>query len=192
MGDIRKGIGSVISSITSPGQAIKEAGGRLALRQALEKVNITGNERVSGFLGTQLRTSLNPNARAAFQSVPLREFNFSFVMHPVSKEEVDVIKQIIRFFRTELYPRSIDVGEGETAFSAGWDYPNVWEINQYYETDDKPLATRFLPAYLTAFSATYNNESQAFFEDGNFTDITINLSFLETSTLTSQQIEKGY
>ena len=146
-GDILRTVGSIISAATAPGQAMHEAAGRLALREVLARTPALGGDKIAGFVGTQLRTAVNPNTRAAFQSVPLREFNFSFVLQPTSPEEVATVKQMIKLFRTQLYPRAIDVGEGDTAVAAGWEYPNVWEINQYYGTEDKPLGDAF-PACL--------------------------------------------
>ena len=77
---------------------------RLALNRASK---FLPGEGFRGAVSSATRVSVNPNTRALFKSVPLREFTFTFKMIPTSKEETEQIKGIIKFFRENLYPEEI-------------------------------------------------------------------------------------
>lgn len=152
----------------------------------LKAVNNTAGAALSMASGV----AVNPNTRAFFEGVRLRSFAFSFKLMPTSLDEVIAVKNIIKFFRTELYPEKI--GGGGDAYSIGYAYPNLFDISFYYKTADKPLATKLLPSYLQSFSATYNTDGQVMFKGGEFTSVDINLSFVEAETLDREKIEGGY
>ena len=144
-----------------------------------------------GFLGavsSSTRVSVNPNTRALFKSVPLREFTFTFKMIPTSKEETEQIKGIIKFFRENLYPEVITMGD----INAGYKFPNVFQIDLKYANKKDNLATKILPSYIRSFSATYNASGMGFLEGGDFSEVDITMAFIESGTLHKELIEKGY
>ena len=53
-------------------------------------------------VSSALQTTTNPNTRAVFKQVPLREFTFSFKMLPQSQREAQEIIDIVGFFRELL------------------------------------------------------------------------------------------
>lgn len=183
------GVTSIIDAFKG-GSAMASAAGRLAVSRA---GGFIPNEGARGAVRSGTRTTLNPNTRALFKSVPLREFTFTFKMIPTSKEETQNIKDIIKFFRSELYPEIIQIGE--SGIAAGYEFPNVFEIKMAYK--DKQLATKILPSYLRNFSATYNSSGMGFLEGGDFTEVDISMTFVESSTLHKKLItaageEGGY
>ena len=52
---------------------------------------------------------LNPNTRSLFKSVALREFAFQFKFIAKSFAEAEEVKEIIQFFREEIYPEDINI-----------------------------------------------------------------------------------
>jgi hypothetical protein len=168
------------------GEAMASAAGRLAVTRA---ANLIPNEGARGAVRSGTRTTLNPNSRALFKSVPLREFTFTFKMIPTSREETRNIKDIVKFFRTELYPEVIEVG----GIPAGYEFPNVFEIKMFYRNEKNGLATKILPSYLRNFSATYNSSGMGFLEGGDFTEVDISMTFIESSTLHKELVrDKDY
>ena len=131
----------------------------------------------------------NPNTRTLFRGVAMRAFMFDFSLIANSPREAQEIKNIIRFFRTQLYPEDIG-GTASTQGVLGLKFPNKFEIKVRYR--DKDLGIRFLPCYLTAFSANYNEQGGAMHKDGNWNSVQIQLSFTETRTLVKQDIKAGY
>ena len=179
-----EGIDSFVDTLTG-NAPLGTPVGRLAVTRAANKIP---SDAARGAVRSQTRTSVNPNTRALFKSVPLREFTFTFKMIPTSKTETQNIKEIVNFFRSELYPEVIKIGK----INAGYEFPNVFEINMYYKNTSNRLATRILPSYLRNFSATYNSGTMGFLEGGDFTEVDISATFVESSTLHKELIGKGY
>lgn len=140
-----------------------------------------------GAVSSATRVSINPNTRAIFDSIPLREFTFTFKMIPTSKEETRVIKNIIKFFRENLYPEVITMGD----IPAGYKFPHVFTIDLKYK--DKNIATKILPSYIKTFNATYNASGMGFLEGGDFSEVDITMTFMESGTLHKELVQKeGY
>jgi hypothetical protein len=158
---------------------------RLAVNRA---AGFLPGEGFRGAVSSATRVSVNPNTRALFKSVPLREFTFTFKMIPTSKEETEQIKGIIKFFRENLYPEVITMGD----INAGYKFPNVFQIDLKYANKKDNLATKILPSYIRSFSATYNASGMGFLEGGDFTEVDITMAFIESGTLHKELIEKGY
>ena len=62
----------------------------------------------------------------------------------------------------------------------------------YYRDPSQGLATRILPSYLRNFSATYNSSGMGFLDGGDFTEVDVSMTFIESSTLHKKLIGKGY
>ena len=173
------GIGDTVANVTD---AIlnKSAGSQDMARLAVNRAaNFIPGDKAKGAVSSATRVSINPNTRALFKSVPLREFTFTFKLIPTSKQETKEIKDIIKFFRTNLYPEVIQMG----GINAGYKFPNVFQIELKYDNKKDRLATRILPSYIRSFSATYNASGMGFLEGGDFTEVDITMSFIESGTL---------
>lgn len=155
-------------------------------RLVATRVALNAGEEVSGITSIATQTSLNPNKRVLFKSVNLRAFQFSFTLIPTSREEAEAIKAIVKQFRTELYPEEIAV-EG---IPFGYKFPNRFIISFFH--GENQIAYKLQPAYLTDITTSFNGGGRGFFEDGNFTETTITLSFKEYKTLKKQDIADGY
>ena len=132
-----------------------------------------------------LRVTPNPNTRMIFKAVNIREFSFDFKMVPTSVEEQQHIKNIVSFFRTNLYPETIPLEGFDTSVSAGYKFPNLFQVNLMYDGRDlgeKNPNLSFKHMYLKSFSASYNNTG-GFYEDGEFNEVSIQVSFAEEFTL---------
>lgn len=183
---VTEGASGIIDAFRS--RSLGAAQARLAVSRASQ---LLPGQQATGAVQSTLRTVVNPNTRAIFRSVPLREFTFTFKMIPTSSAEAKMITAIINFFRTELYPTVIRLGNDGTEIQAGYEFPNVFEISMMYK-DKKQLATRILPSYLRNFTASYNASAMGFHEDGEFTEVDISMTFVESSTLHKELIGKGY
>jgi hypothetical protein len=161
---------------------VNSSAGSLAALKVASKVNTTAANAVS----SATRVSLNPNSRTMFNSVPMRNFAFSFKLIPNNPQEVTRIKSIIKLFRTAMYPEEI----GFDQVAIGYKFPDPFEIKMLYR--DKDVFTKILPSYLTNVTTTYNNAGQGFYKDGGFTDVEVTLSFTETRPLNREDIKGDY
>lgn len=157
---------------------------RLAAMRVTEN---TLSTELQGAVRTNLQVIANPNARTLFRSVPVRQFNFAFKLIPNSAEESRAITEIIRFFRTQLYPDTIGPSVGGVL---GLKFPNKFEIKMLYR--DREIGTKFLPSYLTSFTSTYNATGGAMHSNGEWTDVEIMTSFTEVRSMTKADVNAGY
>lgn len=151
-------------------------------------------EGLEGAVRSGLQTTPNPNIRAIFKSVNLRDFVFQFKMVPKSSEEAEQIKRIIYFFRKNMYPESIPIGD----ISAGYKFPMKFDIQMRYAKKNASfnfqtsVATLLKKCYLRNVQTNYNPATMAMYDDGNFQEIDLSLVFVEEQTLDRQDIERGY
>ena len=153
---------------------------------------ISGVSSVSGrgqnIVNTALQTTLNPNIRAIFRSVNLREHAFAFKFVPRSAAEAQEIRNIIDWFRINLYPESIaPVGGLKVAYK----FPNKFLIRMKYGLNTD-IVTQYLRSYLVNMTTNYNPSNMSFYYDGEFQEIDLTLNFREHRTLSKEDIQAGF
>ena len=145
-------------------------------------------DEISGAFRSAAGVTSNPNTRVLFKSVGLREFAFAFKFIATSPKEATEIKEIIKLFRTELYPENINMPVAGSNISIGYRFPNKFQIEVEYNGEQ--VATKIKPCYLRDVGVTYNNTAMAMHSDGNFSEIEMTLSFQETRTLNRKDVEE--
>jgi hypothetical protein len=163
------------------------------MKTLLGQIVSKGTDRGGQVLSARNKVAPNPNTRALFKQVNLRSFAFSFKFIPVNQKEAETIKKIINFFRTELYPDDIVVGD----LSIGYRFPNRFMVGMFYGDEQMPLAPKIAPAYIDSFTTNYNPTNQTFIigEDGKpyFSEIDINFTLTESKALNRKSIsEEGF
>lgn len=137
--------------------------------------------------------TINPNTRAMFKGVALREFQFQFKFIPRSEEEAKEVEAIIYRFRHFAYPESLELTSG---VSAGYKYPNMFSINLDYNNGEGgepiPIGTKIKDCYLKSISTNYNASSMAYHKDGRPVEYDLTLTFSEDVALNRKDIEEGY
>lgn len=173
-------------------------------QQALKAVKDLGARAGGNRARAALGVTPNPNTRALFKQPNLRTFVFSYKMVPQSSEESNSITKMIKLFRSDLYPTSTSTDPDD--FQSGFFFPKRFQIKFYLlqggtggalvETDDVP---KIQPAYLTAFSSTYNSGGPSMFIDpggdskARFSEVDISMTFMESRTLFKPDVRKeGY
>ena len=179
-------VGGVVNSLLGrQGGMSPEAAGILSGKIA-SKIPVI-SEAAGGAVRSATRLTTNPNTRAIFKDVPIRNFSFAFQLIPTSQNEAMVIEKIIKQFRTELYPEALEAG----GINVGYKFPNRFLIKVKYNR--KEIAgIKFLPVYLQSFNATYNSGTGGMHSDGRFTAVDISLAFTETRAITKADVKGGY
>ena len=185
----RDAINGLYENTTSLVDAIKsDQFGETAQLAVLRTIGKASNT-VRGAVEVSTGLTLNPNRRSTLRGVSIRKFTFNFNLIPETYKEAEMIKEIIFFFREQMYPDDVQVGDG-SGINVGYRFPNKFRINMTY--DGKPIATRILDCFLDGFNTNYNPNSMSFHEDGNFPEVNIALSFIEERTLRKQDIREGF
>lgn len=160
--------------------------GQLALQRVLAKTPIVGGEGVTNVASLASGLVLNPNTRSLLRGVSLRRFRFQFNLIPTSQRESNEIKNIIKFFRTSMYPEDVSA----SGVTVGYKFPYKFIIKMRYKGNK--VATGILPCFLENFDTNYNPNAMGMMSDGNFPEVNISMSFLESRTLRKSDIEGGY
>lgn len=153
---------------------------RVAAVRASQNLGDTARSTVS----ITARASMNPNLRTQFNGVSVREFNFSFKFIPRSREESEMIKDIVKFFRFHAYPYEL---EENIAF----EYPNMFRIKLLSKGEDdrfKNVGTPIKLCYLKTVSTVYNPTSPVLHPDGSPTEVDLNLTFTEYKALSRNDV----
>lgn len=169
--------GAIAGGKISPEVASIMAANRLSV--------INENAGAAARLTTGLTT--NPNVRTLFRDVPIRQFTFTFTLIATSSTEADQIENIIKAFRTEMYPEKIQAAGIDYAYR----FPRRFLIRATYNNKEWP-GIRFLPTYLQSFNVVYNPNGMGFHRDGKWTEVQITMSFSESRALAKQDIKAGY
>jgi hypothetical protein len=160
-------------------------------QRRLQATTISRTAQAAGFgmeAATQVTT--NKNTRTFFQDVPMRSFGFSFSLIPTSQGEASEIESIIKLFRTELYPETIAVD----GIRLGYKFPNRFQIKMKYNRNKgkgNNINLKFLPVYMTSFSATYNPNSPMLHADGKWNQVDIQMQFTETRPISKADVRDG-
>ena len=181
-GAIRNGT-SVLSDLITGNTGASGEAARLA---AVRVANAVPGDVAGNVAASTLRVGVNPNKRTLFRSVNIREFSFQFKMIANSRREAIEIENIIKFFRTELYPSV--TGQGTEI--VGYNFPNLFDIDMKY--NNQPVATKIKPVYLRNVTTTYNPSSMGWHADGKPSEVDVTLAFVEERTLNKADVAGGY
>ena len=187
-GAAAEGARRAIDNITGVVDAFKSGITSQAASLYTQKTLGKFSESISGAVEVTSGVTLNPNRRSLLRGVGIRTFGYTFKLIPNNAREATEIKNIIEFFRKNMYPD--DLIENNTNVSIGYRYPNKFKIEMEY--DGNPVASKILPCFLQGFDTNYNPNSMSFHKDGEFPEIDITLTFIEERALRRQDIVKGY
>lgn len=141
------------------------------------------DSQVGRAVRTKFGVTANPHLRSVFDQVNLRNFGFEFDLIPNNPQEAQAIKNVIRFFRENLYPETIGV---EDAPDIAYRFPTKFDIAYHFQ--GKRIAHRIKPCYLTQVKTAFNNQGQGLHYDGEFLSSRIELAFQEETTLSKKDV----
>ncbi len=165
-----------------------------SLKTAIAKVNNNYNPATGlrNAVTLQNRFIMNPNVRAIFRGVNIREFQFQFKLIATSPEEARTIQKIIKHFRKELYPKGFPATFGTASADIGYHFPNAFKITFKFQGRRNKNLPKIKPCYLRSFSTTINPTGGSFRNDGQPNEIDISMAFVEHETLKSLDVKKGF
>lgn len=180
---IAKGVGE------ATGAAIGAAVGRGP--GAILGTSVAGNtfDGMSPAVRSATRIATAPNQRTLFSQVNIRNFAFAFKMIANNEQEAREIKNIVKFFRQELYPEKIPLGE--SGVPLGYKFPNMFEIDIKNRFGENP-AFKIQRCYLRDIQTSFNATAGGMHTDGQFIEVDISLSFQEIVALDKAKVRDGY
>lgn len=183
-------IGASLGNVSDPNAAASEGNLTDTAKSLVSSAVAMFSDRAGQAARARSLTAPNPNTRALFKQVSLRQFQFTFKLIPSSPSEAGNIPEIIKYFRTEMYPENITYAD----LALGYKFPNKFKIE--FQTGGNSLVTKLSDCYLEAFQTNYNPSNAAFLQSGSgpshFSETDISLTFMEARTLSKADIEKGF
>ena len=166
---------------------------RLSIARAMEYIpGVLGGEKARNVMALNNRMIVNPNVRAVFRGVNIREFAFQFKLVATSPEEAQAVEKIIKHFRSELYPRAYPVSFGKAEADLGFYFPNAWKITFNFKGGRNMHIPKIKHCYMRTFNHTINPSGGGFRKDGQPNEIDISMSFVEHETLKQRDILEGF
>ena len=185
-----KGIQEIIKAIDNvKGDNISE-NTRKAATAAISAafVNALGsNVSTTGLISRATGQIFNPNLELLFEGVNLRAFPFTFDLAPRNKTEGEVVRQIIRTFKSNMTAKKTGKSGGSTVFVEA---PSVFEVS--YMTGNKPhkFLNKFKQMALTDISLNYTGSgTYATYHDGTPVHIQMTLTFKELNPVYAEDYD---
>lgn len=170
---------------------------------AIEKTITAAGAATSTLLGedvnvlagvqAQVRLVKNNMKNMMFNGVNQRRFDFNYEFAPKTREESEIIHDIIKLFKYYAYPAVT-----ERAAGIYYEMPAEFVI-EYYEIDksgavsENKFLNRIAPCVLTQITVDYSPQGvPSFHADGSPTLINVSLEFQEVEALTQDHVKEGY
>ncbi len=203
-GETEMGVGTVTGADIIGGftglnaESFKKAAGAAmdGLRTAVTGLALSAVEQVPGFSGAGAAIGIArgkvivPKMEVTFEGIGLREFSYSFIFTPSSKEEADEINAIIRLFRENAAPEYTD------ALGIEMTIPNTFDIAYYSGAKENGYLHRIGECYLQSVDVTYGGDKMTFHTQNEKgappTRTTMALNFKELQTVTKSLIQEGF
>ena len=165
-------------------EAAKNTGAALA-------ETLAGAEGAAAVVNRAFGQADNPYMEVLFSNMNVRTFTYNFTFAPRNEEETADVQAIIQLFRFHMAP------ELQGAQSRFLTLPSEFDIHYMFIAKDgtnseNDYYNKISTCVLTNVSTNYTPNGVRSFSDGAPTQITMSLTFKETTTLTKDRINEGY
>ena len=140
------------------------------------------NLSTNSVLGRSQGTILNSNLELLFNGVNLRSFPFSINFSPRNAQESQMVKYIIRAFKSSMAAkkRTEQPGQGGAFLGA----PDVFSLEYRYKNTTHPFLNSFKHCALTGMTVNYTQSgTYATYHDGTPVNLRMNLTFKELNPI---------
>ena len=175
--------------VTGTGSQIIAAGLQKAISEGVDLFFDTAN--ASDLYNKAFGNATNPYMEVFFDGMELRTFSYNFTFAPRNPDERDDVQKIIKLFRFHMAPEL--QGENMRYLTL----PSTFDIHYMYQhTHDRAKENNFYNKIATCVlqnvDVDYAANGVKSFADGSPTQITMNLSFMETELMTKEMIDRGF
>lgn len=170
--DAVQGFKSQLDNILKDGKGINAAK-QVGLGMIAQAANLSG---AGALTALQRGEVYNPNVELLYESPSLRGFSLDFVFIPKSKQEADIMNQIILEFKTWSSPN-----DNGTMFEV----PHVWNVKYKSGVGNDTFMNKFKKAALTTVQIQHNpgTDMHATFSDGTPLVTAMSLGFQEVDII---------
>jgi hypothetical protein len=131
--------------------------------------------------------AINSQQQLMFQGVEFRSFGMAFVLTPTDEKEAQTIRDIVKTFRRYSSPEIVQNTAG-FLFTP----PAFFEISFHHNGAVNDKIPKLLRCVCTGIEVNYAPNGWSAYKDGHPAQITMGLSFQETTILDRKKIDEGY
>jgi hypothetical protein len=129
----------------------------------------------------------NPQQQLLFEGIDFRTYQMSFTFSPVSREEANMVKKIIREFRRYAAPSIVREAAGMFFVP-----PAIFELQFKYNGQENKNLNKIEKSVITNIEVNYAPNGWAAHNDGAPVQTTMTLSFKEIALIDRAKIEEGF
>jgi len=143
---------------------------------------LTGASKAAQEARKSTQATMNPRQFALFKQPNMRSFSFDFRFIPESAGESDSVVNIIKEFRTAMYPELSSSGFAYT-------FPDAFDISFENAAD----MIKIPEVVCTSATVTYNPNAMSYFtQNRRPVEINLSLQFQELQPIHREMVERGY
>jgi hypothetical protein len=131
--------------------------------------------------------AINSQQQLMFQGVEFRSFGMAFVLTPTDEKEAQTIRDMVKTFRRYSSPEIVQNTAGFL-----FNPPAFFQISFHHNGLENNKIPKLLRCVCTGIEVNYAPNGWSAYKDGHPAQITIGLSFQETTILDRNKIDQGY
>jgi hypothetical protein len=172
--------GAIAGAVKTGTNAYEKASMKDLIAGAIGKAPVGSEVRTGVSIG--MGATLNKNITTEFTGVGTREFSFAFKFIAKSESESQIIANIVKGFRSNLYP----IGN-----FISLKYPPTWRIRfiDGVNGGDISYLPKIFECYLTGLTTNFNASVNIWHSDGSPIETDITVAFKESRALTYEDIK---
>ncbi len=133
----------------------------------------------------------NPYMEVLFNKAEMRTFDYNFTFTPRSEDETLDVQKIIKMFRFHMMPELRGSNSRFLTLPSTFDIHYMYQMTPSLATENQ-FYNKIATCVLTSCDVNYTPNGVKSFASGAPTQITMNLSFMETEQLTKQHVDQGF
>ena len=185
------GIGdNVTARLNSLGPEAKEGLQNMALKSIGVVPGLQGADVVRDLRRGFIKA---PRMELAFKGIGKRNFSYEFKMIPKSREEADIVREIVKTFRANMLPEFLKGTDRSARF---FKMPNTFDISYMYNGGQNQYLHLISTCVCKSVTATYGGDRYKTFDANDEgappVETNISLQFEELEIITKERVMEGY
>lgn len=166
--------------------SVADAAGSVPLVGSIARAITSGlKDNTAGKMGlNKLGYAFNPQEQQIFEGIDFREYEMTFTFTPISEQEANIVKQIIKTFRKHAAPTVVNKLAGFFFIP-----PSVFDVSFFYNGQPNYNLNAIRRSVITNIEVDYAPNGWSAFRNGAPVQTTMTISFLETELVDRASIE---
>ena len=163
-----------------------KAGSLISSTAAKKVTSIVESDVTKLALATQ-GLALNPQNQLLFDGIDFRTYQMAFTFTPYSREEAQMVRNIIKVFRTYALPRITNGGAGMFFVP-----PGTFDIQFLYNGRENKNINKVAESVIESIDVNYAPNGWSTHEDGAPVQTTVTINFKEIELIDRAKVQEGY